>query len=126
MGAVSNNFADGAVSSLEEIGDAFEACMTEEEITAAIDAAMLEDSLTEMEKLRRDNPTLNDAWEQIKTIRALTNTTVLDDKRPAWERAYYEVLEGAETSNTALREAWNQYYMLKRLLLGNENSNENI
>lgn len=96
--------------------------MSEDEITEAIEAEMIEESLSEMEKLRRDNPTLNDAWEQIKTIRNLTAKQQKQiDNKPAWERHYFEVLEGVETDNEALREAWNQYYTLKMLLKGKEN-----
>lgn len=91
--------------------------LTEEEITKKIEAELEENSLTEMEKLRRDNPTLNDAWEQIKTIRALTKiTSVKEDKRPKWEQLYSELVEGVETDNAALRAAWDQYYTLKTLL----------
>jgi len=91
--------------------------LTEEEIEAKIQAEIEENSLSAMEKLRRDNPTLNDAWEQIKTIRALTETQQeAVDRRPSWERHYFELLEGVETDNQALKEAWNAYYVLKSLL----------
>ena len=99
--------------------------LTEEEINKKIAEEIEENSLSEMEKLRRDNPTLNDAWEQIKTIRALTE--VNDEKKyklPKWERLYNEMVEGVDTKNAALKEAWDQYYMLKKLSLANEDQNK--
>jgi len=93
--------------------------MSEAEISAAIDAEMIEANMSAMEKLRRDNPTLNDAWEQIKTIRALTEIQQKEiDAKPAWERRYFEIVEGIETDNKALAAAWDQYYTLKMLITG--------
>lgn len=91
--------------------------LTEDEIKEKIDAAMKEDSMSEMEKLRRDNPSLRDAWEQIKTIRALSEQVQEKiDSQPSWERHYFEIVEGVETNNAALRAAWDQYYTMKKLL----------
>lgn len=93
--------------------------LTEEEMEALIEAEMIEASMSELEKMRRDNPTLNDAWEQIKTIRALTETQQKQiDKKPSWERRYFEIVEGVETNNEALKAAWDQYYVLKMLATG--------
>ena len=93
--------------------------MSVTEIEEAIEAEMAEDSLSALEKLRRDNPTLNDAWEQIKTIRALTEVQQKQiDAKPSWERRYFEIVEGVETTNEALRAAWDQYYTLKMLITG--------
>ena len=93
--------------------------MSVKEIEEAIEAEMAEDSLSDLEKLRRDNPTLNNAWEQIKTIRALTEKQQKQiNAKPSWERRYFEILEGVETTNEALRDAWDQYYTLKMLITG--------
>lgn len=93
--------------------------LTDEEIKARVEEEMYENSLSAMEKMRRDNPTLNDAWEQIKTIRALTDSEEKALKgQPSWYRAFTEVADGAVTDNEALREAWNRYYLLKNLILG--------
>jgi len=94
--------------------------LTEEEVLAKIEAEMQEAALTKMEKYRRDNPSLNDAWEQIKTIRALTEPAPkTGEKRPKWERAYFDVVDGIDggaSQNEALKEAWNKYYMMKKLI----------
>jgi len=93
--------------------------LTEEEIAAKIEAEMIENSLSAMEKIRRDNPALNDAWEQIKTIRNLTEKQQAQiDRKPAWERHYFEVVEGVETDNESLKDAWERYYLLKNLIVG--------
>ena len=103
--------------SMQDISESLDG-LTEEEIEAKIQAEIAENSMTAMEKLRRDNPTLNDAWEQIKTIRGLTETQQKQENdRPPWMRSFFEIADGVETDNAALKEAWDQYYMLKNLLL---------
>jgi len=104
------------MSTLEEIDDAWAEGKTEEEIAAAIDEAMKEESLSELEIMRRDNPAIQEAWDQIKTIRALTEKDDPDDTMPAWERKFNEVADGAHGNNEALREAWNKYYVIKTLM----------
>ncbi len=105
--------SNGTISNVDHSFDG----LTEEEIEARIAKEMVENSMTEMEKLRRDNPTLNDAWEQIKMIRELSKMShPKDDRRPGWQRAYDELVEGVTTDNAALRDAWDQYYTLKKLL----------
>jgi len=96
--------------------------LSEKEIEEKIQKEIEENNLSEMEKLRRDNPALNDAWEQIKIIRNLMQLQQQKESKPAWERAYREVLEGIETKNEALKEAWNKYYTLKKLLMGNKHA----
>jgi hypothetical protein len=104
------------VSELEKIDEAFAEGKTEKEIQEAIDAAMVEDSLSNLEKFRRDNPPLQDAWDQVKTIRALTEKRDPNDVMPKWQRNYNAIRDGIETDNEALRDAWNKYYVLKELL----------
>ena len=105
------------MSTLEEIDDAWAEGKTEEEIKTAIDEAMAEESLSELERMRRDNPAIQEAWDQIQTIRALTEKHNPDeDNRPAWERKYLDMVNGVETQNEALREAWNKYYVIKTLM----------
>jgi len=91
--------------------------LTEEEIEAKIEAEIVENNMSDMEKLRRDNPALNDAWEQVKIVRNLTEKQQAQvDAKPAWERHYFEIVEGAETTNAVLKEAWDKYYFLKSLI----------
>jgi len=104
------------MSKLEKITDATTEGMSEEEINAAIAEAMEEDSLSELDKLRRDNPALQDAWDQISTIRALTEVRKKNDNRPNWQRSYDEIVDGVSGDNEALKEAWNKYYVMKTLL----------
>jgi len=93
--------------------------LTESEIEAKIQAEIEENNLSAMEKMRRDNPALNDAWEQIKTIRNLTEKQQKQiDGKPPWERHYYEIVEGVETTNETLKNAWDRYYLLKNLIVG--------
>ena len=100
----------------EEIADLD---LSPEQLQEFIDREIREQSMGPMEKLRENNPTLKDAWEKIKTIRALTAEQQADiDARPSWERAYFEILEGAETDNKALKQAWDEYYVLKTLIAG--------
>jgi len=91
--------------------------LNEAEIEAKIQIEIAENNMSEMEKLRRDNPALNDAWEQVKVVRNLTEKQQAQvDAKPAWERHYFEIVEGAETTNAALKEAWDRYYFLKSLI----------
>ncbi len=105
------------MSTLEEIDDAFCEGKTEEEIKEAIAAAIAEENMSKLERMRRDNPAIQEAWDQIKTIRALTEKNEdVEDTRPAWERHYADIVNGVETNNEALREAWNRYYVIKTLM----------
>ena len=117
MGTISNSTKVGKRMSTK-YDDSLDG-LTAEEIDAKVQAEIVENSMGAMEKMRRDNPTLNDAWEQIKTIRGLSEEQQKDiNKRPAWERHYFEIAEGIETSNEALKEAWDRYYLLKNLIVG--------
>lgn len=116
MGKISNSIKVG-----KEMIDSFDGSLdglTEEEIEAKIRDEIEENNLSPMERLRKDNPSLNDAWEQIKTIRGLTEVQASEiNKQPSWQRHYFEIAKGVETKNAALKEAWDRYYVLKNLIV---------
>lgn len=91
-----------------------------EEAFEAVENDMSVQSLSEFEKFRKQNPTLNEAWEQIKLIRSLTEKHNPADNRPKWMKMYMDVANGVDTNNKALKEAWDRYYMIKNLILGSK------
>lgn len=103
----------------EEIADLD---LTPEQLQEFIDREIRERSMSPLEKLRESNPALKEAWDQIKTIRALTEKQQAQiDAKPSWERRYFEIVEGVTTDNAALKEAWDRYYLLKRLIADDKN-----
>jgi len=94
--------------------------LSEKEIAELIDKAIYEVSNNANNRdtdLINNNPELKEAWDQIKTIRALTSPITPSGRnvaQPEWYKLFMDISEADDDINPALKEAWNQYYNLKK------------
>jgi len=87
----------------------------EEELIAEVDQYIEEQSKTAFDRRMDKCPALKEAYEQIQIIRHLKGKTENTKGKPAWEVAYNRVLEGLDTQDPALKEAWDAFYTIKAL-----------
>ncbi len=84
-----------------------------------VDQLIADAQITNFDKVIAETPALKDAYEKVKTIRALT-----EKNKPTiqlgtgWEflETFRNIEESATTENPALKEAWEAYYMIKALV----------
>jgi hypothetical protein len=89
--------------------------MSDSEIDDLVDKELNAQLASGSHSIHENDPALKDAWEKIKTIRALTEKRDVTSGRSAWEKHFYDILDGPATDNKALEEAWNEYIVLKTL-----------